>query len=96
MRPEPINYVPVSVKRFACIIRILEQYKYRNQWGRDERQRLASDIEALAQSFDFDPGTEAIPMAVDRLREVADWLPGAVGFSPPDLVALLESYRETY
>ena len=35
-------------------------------------------------------------MAVDRLREVADWLPGAVGFSPPDLVALLESYRETY
>ena len=35
-------------------------------------------------------------MAVDRLREVADWLPGAVGFSPSDLVALLESYRETY
>ena len=96
MNREPVHYVPVSVKRFASIIRILEQHPYRNQWGRDERQRLASAIEALAQSFDFDPGTEAIPMAVDRLREVAGWLPGAVGFSPPELVALLESYRETY
>ena len=96
MKLEPVHYVPVSEQRYARIIQILKQHPYRNQWGRDERQRLASDIEALAQSFDFDPGTQAIPMAVDRLREVADWLPGAVGFSPSDLEALLESYRETY
>ena len=31
-------------------------------------------------------------MAVDLLREVIGWLPGAVGFSPYELKLLLESY----
>ena len=38
------------------------------------------------------PDSTLIPIAVDRIRDVADWLPGAVGFSPLDLKDLLMSY----
>ena len=93
MTNEPIHYVPVVEQRYAEIIENLEQHPARNQWSRKDRERLSSDLWTLAISGpQSGPGDTLIPMAVDRVREVAHWLPGAVGFSPSDLVDLLKSY----
>ena len=93
MKHEPIHYVPVSEQRYAEILENLDQHPARNQWSRDDRVRLAANIEALANSAnEAGPGTKTIPLAVDLLREVSDWLPAAVGFSPRDLKDLLMSY----
>ena len=93
MDREPIHYLPLSEQRYARIIQILEQHPARNLWSRADRMNLGSDIMALANSAnEGGPGTDQITMAANQLLEVADWLPGAVGFSPPDLIDLLRSY----
>ena len=91
MTNEPIHYVPVVEQRYAEIIQDLQQHPARNQWSGADRSRLSGHITSLAT----DPGgsgSTMIPMAVDRLIDVAGWLLDASGFSPPDLIDLLKSY----
>ena len=93
MTHEPIHYVPVVEQRYAEIIQNLEQHPARNQWSRSDRAALSIKFRALVNSVNQGgPGATLIPMAIDRVRDVADWLPGAVGFSPSDLIELLKSY----
>lgn len=93
MTHEPIHYVPVSEQRYAEIIENLDQHPGRNQWSRQDRQALANAIDRLAISDQQEvAGDTMIPMAVDLVSEVADWLPTAVGFYPRDLTRLLMSY----
>ena len=92
MTHEPIHYVPVVEQRYAEIIQDLEQHPARNQWSRADRGALADAILLLASSSGGGEGDSFIPMAVDRLREVVNWLPGAGWLLPSDLIALLESY----
>ena len=93
MTHEPIHYVPVVEQRYAEILQDLEQHPARNQWSRSDRVILATNLHALVNStYEDGPGSTLIPMAVDHVRDVAAWLPGAVGFSPADLIELLESY----
>lgn len=90
---EPIHYVPVVEQRYAEIIQNLKQHPARNQWSRLDRQRLGSSLTSLAHSGESSgPNDTLIPMAVDHINDVADWLPGAVGFSPSYLITQLESY----
>ena len=88
---EPIHYVPVVEQRYAEIIQNLEQHPARNQWSRADRSNLSRNIFALAYD-QGGPGDRMIPMAVDRLHDVALWLPDAGWLLPSDLIALLESY----
>ena len=93
MTHEPIHYVPVSEQYYARLIEELDGHPYSNQWSRADRCHFASDLNMLAESGDeAGPDSTLIPIAVDRIRDVADWLPGAVGFSPLDLKDLLMSY----
>ena len=93
MTHEPIHYVPVVEQRYAEILQGLEQHPARNQWSRADRATLSTNLYALVNStHQAGLGDTMIPMAVDRVRDVATWLPGAVGFSPADLIELLESY----
>ena len=89
----PIHYVPVVEQRYAEIIQDLEQHPARNQWSRADRYALARNITELTNSTtNLGPGETTIPMAVDRLRDVVQWLPHAAGFSPSDLIELIKSY----
>ena len=93
MTHEPIHYVPVNEQWYARILEELEGHPYANQWSRYDRVRLAGKLNALAGSgASSGPNDTLIPMAVDRIREVADWLPSAVGFAPVRMVDLLKSY----
>ena len=90
---EPIHYVPVVEQRYAEIVQNLEQHPARNQWSRLDRERLGSSLTFLMHSGESSgPNDTLIPMAIDLVHEVADWIPGAVGFFPYDLIALLGSY----
>ena len=93
MTHEPIHYVPVVEQRYAEIIQNLEQHPARNQWSRYDRIHLARALNKLdPRSVPIVAGDTLIPMAVDRLSDVAYWLPSAAGFSPSDLIELLKSY----
>ena len=93
MTHEPIHYVPVSEQYYARLIEELDGHPFANQWSRADRHHFAADLYKLAESGDeAGPNTTMIPMAVDRVRDVADWLPGAIGFMPFYLVRLLNSY----
>ena len=93
MTHEPIHYVPVSEQRYAEIIQDLEQHPARNQWSSADRYTLARHISELVYSaHNLGPGDIPIPMAVDRLLDVTQWLPGASWLLPSDFIALLESY----
>ena len=93
MTHKPIHYVPVVEQRYAEILEELEGHPYANQWSRNDRVSLASKLDALAYSVgQAGPTDTLIPMAVDRIHEVADWLPSAVGFAPVRMVDLLQSY----
>ena len=93
MTHEPIHYVPVVEQRYAEIIENLEQHPARNQWSLEDRRRLSVSLTTLANSsYQAGPGETLIPMAIDRVREVAAWVTGAVGFSPTVLIDLLKSY----
>ena len=95
MPHEPIHYLPVVEQRYARIIEELRNHPARSQWSEADRAKLALGISALANSTDeVEPNDTTIAMAVDLLREVASWLPAAVGFSPHGLISLLQSYVE--
>ena len=93
MTHKPIHYVPVIEQRYAEIIQDLDQHPARNQWSRADRERLSGNLKALTISGpESGPGETLIPMAVDRVLDVANWIPEAAGFSPSDLIDLLKSY----
>ena len=93
MDHEAIHYVPVVEQRYAEIIQDLEEHPARNQWSRGDRKRLSAKLIHLATSGpEAGPGATLIPMAVDRVRDVAGWIQDAPGFSPAGLVDLLKSY----
>ena len=94
MTHEPIHYVPVVEQRYAEIIENLKGHPYRNQWSRVDRVRLSANLRVLAVRGLQPPvpGDRMIPMAVDLLQDLANWLPDAAGFSPAILIELLESY----
>ena len=88
-----LHYVPVVEQRYAQILEDLRQHPGRNQWSREDRQTLSINLHALANSGDqAGPTDTLIPMAVDRVRDVAGWVTDAVGFSPSQLITLLGSF----
>ena len=89
---KPVHYVPVSEQLYARIIETLEQRPDPADWTPSLCSGIADDLAMLANSFNMDPGTTPIVMAVDRVRSVAISLRSVGTINPPKLAACLASF----